>query len=222
MALSREEYAKPGELEKKARVWIQEIARNTGRKPPQVPEGQQALLLVDTQRFFLDPESKAYIPVAPALLETLKRVIQSAADQGLPIAATRHAHSSGSDSFPFTEIWRGLLMEDDPLAEAVAGLPPGNTAVFTKSTYSAFEGTALEDWLKERGVRVLILVGVTAHLCVETSARDAFCKGFFPIVLADAVASWTSAQHLRALLAVADGIGLVATADDIFGKEAAK
>ena len=46
--------------------------------------------------------------------------------------------------------------------------------VISKSRYSAFFGTELEQVLRQRGVRTLIICGVTTEMCVESTLRDGF------------------------------------------------
>ena len=209
MATSIEPYTTEEDIAWAAQGWLDDIAREAKRPLPAVPDGRRALVLVDLQRFFLDPDSKAYIPSSPAIAPQLRLAARLAAERGLPVAATRHAHREGEAAFPMDAVWRDLLMADDPLSELVTDIVPPGAERFTKSTYSAFVGTGLETWLRSRGVRVLIIAGVTTHLCVETTARHAFCLGFFPLVLADATAAWTLSQHLRALNGISSGIGTV-------------
>lgn len=85
-----------------------------------------------------------------------------------------------------------------------------------KSTYSAFKKTNLEQKLNDKQVKLLFLAGVTSHLCVESTARDAFSRGFLPVILADCSAAWTKNQHLKALISMASGIGTIAHSEDIF------
>lgn len=65
--------------------------------------------------------------------------------------------------------------------------------VFSKATgpeqeaYSAFDGTGLADWLRERGVRRLLVAGLATDYCVRASVLDARREGFDVVVLEDAV-----------------------------------
>ncbi len=220
MSPKREDYLKDRDISAVAHTQLEAVCRASGRAFPAIPEGPQALLVIDAQRFFLDPLSPAALPVAQAVTPRLGEAVHRAARAGISVAATRHAHRADSDPFPFLSIWHKRLLESDPLAalhpalESV--LTPLAAPVFTKDTYSAFEGTDLCEWLRERAVRVLLLAGVTSHLCVETTARHALCLGFFPVVLADACAAWTETQHVRLLAAMADGVGGATTLEELW------
>ncbi|KAF9678940.1 hypothetical protein SADUNF_Sadunf07G0088600 [Salix dunnii] len=65
----------------------------------------------------------------------------------------------------------------------------GQNEVVEKNTYSAFENTGLLERLVEIGVKEVIVTGVMTNLCCETTAREAFVKGFQVFFSTDATAS---------------------------------
>lgn len=71
---------------------------------------------------------------------------------------------------------------------------PGE-AVIEKSSYSAFAGTDVERQLRAKGVRTVVFAGVQTNVCVESSLRDAVCKGFYAVLASDCVASHTLPLH---------------------------
>jgi len=65
--------------------------------------------------------------------------------------------------------------------------------VFTKrACFDAFLGTGFEQHLLHRGVERLVFAGLYADVCVDSTARTAFQKGFHITVLTDC----TTARHL--------------------------
>lgn len=68
-------------------------------------------------------------------------------------------------------------------------------AVIEKSSYSAFAGTDVERQLRAKGVRTVVFAGVQTNVCVESSLRDAVCKGFYAVLASDCVASHTLPLH---------------------------
>lgn len=68
-----------------------------------------------------------------------------------------------------------------------------------KTRYSAFAGTNLDIWLRERGVTDLHLIGVCTDICVLHTAVDAYNKGYKITVHKEAVASFNQAGHEWAL-----------------------
>ncbi len=62
---------------------------------------------------------------------------------------------------------------------------PGDMIV-TKARYSGFAGTNLDLILRSQRVTHLILVGVNANVCVESTLRDAYHREYFALMIADA------------------------------------
>jgi nicotinamidase/pyrazinamidase len=93
-------------------------------------------------------------------------------------------------------------------------------AVFHKGQYSAaysgFEGahaddgTTLTEWLRQRGVDEVDVVGIATDYCVRATAADAVAAGFTTRVLVDltaGVAPTTTAQAIDALREAGVAIG---------------
>lgn len=57
---------------------------------------------------------------------------------------------------------------------------------FTKTDYSAFTNPDLEKYLRAQKIDTLIISGISAHLCVKHTIKDAVAKGFNIIVAIDA------------------------------------
>jgi len=67
--------------------------------------------------------------------------------------------------------------------------------VIEKHSFSAFTNTQLEQALREKGVRTVVFAGVQTNVCVESSLRDAVCRGFYAVLASDCVASHTPPLH---------------------------
>ena len=50
--------------------------------------------------------------------------------------------------------------------------------------------SSLESMLRNRGVTSLVVTGVTAEVCVQTTVREANDRGFECLVLSDCIASY--------------------------------
>ncbi len=75
-------------------------------------------------------------------------------------------------------------------AEIIQELKPQEGDIFIeKPRYSAFFGTNLDTILKTYNIKFLIFVGISTNICVESSIRDSFQLGYFPILVSDACAS---------------------------------
>ena len=68
--------------------------------------------------------------------------------------------------------------------------PIAGEPVVDKPGKGAFYATDLDSILKNRGIRKLVICGVTTEVCVNTSAREANDRGYDPLILEDCVASY--------------------------------
>jgi nicotinamidase-related amidase len=68
-----------------------------------------------------------------------------------------------------------------------------------KPKFSAFFDTNLDDWLKERGVTLCAVAGVTTNFCVLTTVMDAVCSDFKAVLLEDCTAAVTEKVHEQTL-----------------------
>lgn len=83
-----------------------------------------------------------------------------------------------------------IFASDSEGAAPIEGLAPGEgEAVIHKHLPSAFTGTSLLDELHTRGVEMLIIAGYMTHNCVDSTAREAFHRGYRVGVVADASAT---------------------------------
>lgn len=178
---------------------------------------KQSLVIIDMQRYFLEPEAPAYIGAGPGIVGNVLRLIGAFRNAGLPVFYTRHAHSVGEPPSRMSSWWNGKLPWDGtPEAEIIAEIRPRDgEPVITKTKYSALEGTPLEGWLLERSVDEVVLCGVTTNLCVESTARHAFMRDFQPVIIEDAVAAKSNEYHRASILNLSYGFARITTTESM-------
>ncbi len=71
--------------------------------------------------------------------------------------------------------------------------------VLNKNFASLFVGTPVEEMLRNAGIETVLLTGISTDVGIIASAWDALNRGFFPIVLSDAVSSPDKKAHNEAL-----------------------
>jgi biuret amidohydrolase len=81
--------------------------------------------------------------------------------------------------------------------------PRPGELVIDKNSSSAFNGTAIDQLLRNMQVETLVVAGVATDMCVETTSRDAADRGYNVIVVEDATATFLPAHHHDALSALA-------------------
>jgi len=77
--------------------------------------------------------------------------------------------------------------------------PHPTDIVLDKPGASIFIGTNFEYLMRNRGINTLIFTGIATEIGVESSARDASNRGFFPVVVSDCVSSANQEAHERSL-----------------------
>lgn len=173
-----------------------------------------ALLVIDMQRFFLSPDSHAFLPAAPAIVPNIVALTAAFTRSQRPVVFTRHANTPGNAG-RMAAWWRELPMRGHPLAAIDASLPATEPAVVEKSQYDAFYQTDLEERLRGAGVEQVVVSGVATHLCCETTARSAFVRGFAVFVVIDGTATWNRERHVSSLRAMAHGCAVPLRAADL-------
>ena len=91
---------------------------------------------------------------------------------------------------------------------------PGDVVV-TKRQWGAFYGTDLEQQLQRRGIRTIILGGIATNMGVESTARDAFDRGYDLVFAEDAMAGISPAAQEFAVKTMFPHMGRVRSTDQI-------
>jgi nicotinamidase-related amidase len=155
--------------------------------------GRVALLVIDVQREYFDPDGPAYVEHARDIVANVNRLVDVFRVHGLPVVFVRHAHRpDGSDAGRMGDFAapdeEESFVEGTPRAEFIPELPVEPTdVVVTKRRYSAFLGTDLEGVLRTAGTRAVVICGLMTSFCCETTARDAHGRDYEVLFAADAV-----------------------------------
>lgn len=173
-----------------------------------------ALLILDMQEYFLDPGSHAFIPSAPAILANINALATAFKQHGLPVIFTQHTNTPENAGM-MSKWWHHLITPDHPLVSITPQLDTVNAEVLEKHQYDAFHQTDLEGRLLAKGITDLVICGVVAHLCCETTARAGFVHGFRIWFTIDATASYTAELHLSALRNLAHGFSVPVLSSEI-------
>ena len=73
-------------------------------------------------------------------------------------------------------------------------------------------------WLRSFGANTIRVAGIGTYICVESSVRDAFNKGYDVILLRDCVASREPGYHEATLGQIAESYGWVLTSGELVKK----
>jgi biuret amidohydrolase len=201
--------------------------------------GEIALILIDMQRDFLEPEG--YLAAmgydlggVRSAIGPAQRLLTAARRAGLCILHTRQGYRPDLAEVPAHKLARiqsgqsavgkpgplgRFLIRGEPGFQIIPELAPApGEFVIDKTANSAFWGTDLAAILAARGIRALILAGVTTDVCVHCTLREANDRGYECLLGRDACGSGDVEAHRAALhmVTVEDGVfGVLADVDAI-------
>src|ERR1700704_6883173 len=169
-----------------------------------------ALIVIDMQRDFVDPGGFGEalgndVSLLQQAVAPTRRVLEATRAAGVLVIHTREGHRPDLSDCPPAKLARGhldngigdpgpmgrILVRGEYGHDIVDDLKPlAGEPVVDKPGKGAFYATDLNEILKSRGIRQLIVCGVTTEVCVSTTVREANDRGYDCLVLEDCVASY--------------------------------
>jgi nicotinamidase-related amidase len=182
-----------------------------------------ALLIIDMQRDFVEPGGFGAalgndVGQLRGSIAPLQALLAAARAAGLFVMHTREGHKPDLSDLHETKRLRGrgavtigdagpmgrILVIGEPGHDIIPELyPVPGEPVIDKPGKGAFYNTELADIVAERGIRQLVVCGVTTEVCVHTTVREANDRGIECLVLSDCTASYFPEFHETALRMVA-------------------
>ncbi len=96
--------------------------------------------------------------------------------------------------------------------------PQAGDLRITKHQWGAFYGTELDLQLRRRDVRTIVLGGIATNLGVESTARDAYERGYHQILVEDAMASFSAEWHEFAVKNIFPRLGNVCSTAEVLSR----
>lgn len=87
--------------------------------------------------------------------------------------------------------------------------------LIVKRQWGAFYGTDLDQQLRRRGIRTIVIGGIATNFGVESTARAAFDRGYTLIFVEDAMTSFSAEAHAFAVQNIFPRMGRVRTSGDV-------
>ena len=172
--------------------------------------GRAALVIIDMQRDFVEPGGFGAalgndVSLLRRTIAPIQRVLAAARKAGMLVIHTREGHRPDLSDLPHAKKVRGklkcgigdrgpmgrILVRGEHGHDIIDELKPRrDEPVVDKPGKGAFYATDLGAMLESRGIRQLVVCGVTTEVCVNTTVREANDRGYDCLVLEDCVGSY--------------------------------
>lgn len=167
-----------------------------------------ALLVVDMQRSFTDPESSLYVPTSGEIIPVIKNLIGACRTLDIPVVFTKFVASPEIPTLRKDPFGPEHLPPEEGGA-AGWGMPSGNSnigmtgpespdiieeleprrdePVIKAYTLDKFYGTPLDMYLRARDIRYLMVTGLLADLCVTATVFSANTREYRVTAITDGI-----------------------------------
>ena len=198
--------------------------------PQKVAPAHTALVVIDMQNDFIADgclmgQEGWNLSAVQEMAARLPALIAAARKSGITVIFVRNVYST-ERNFYLSDVWLEQAARKRPggytyipgcEADSRGGdfygdvRPKLGDPVVIKHRYNGFHNTDLDIILRAHGIRTLVFTGVSTNCCVETTARDAFMRDYYVIVVDDATASYAQAFHEMALKNIDSLFGEITT-----------
>lgn len=196
--------------------------------------GRAALVVVDMQNAFcaaggmMDNEGLP-LSFAQAAAVKVSELLAAARAAGVLVIFVRNVYTSEDNSY-LSDVWleqaarkrgdsytvRAVCAADSWEGDFYGDIrPQPGEPIVTKHRFSAFHNTDLDTVLRANDIRTMVMTGVAANVCVETTAREGFCRDYYILYVDDATAAYDPSDHAATLRNIDNFFGEIVSTDQL-------
>jgi len=189
---------------------------------------RSALVVIDMQRSFVEPGAPSAVATAREIVPNINRLAAALRGAGGTVAWVQATYTrDGPGYWPLFFDYMVAPELSGRILDALTDGAPGHALWHEldvqpqdlrvrKNRYSAFFPGACElaQRLRERKADTVLVAGTMTNVCCEASARDAMMDGFRTVLVSDANAARSDAEHVASLATILQFFGDVRTTDE--------
>ena len=205
---------------------------HTWTRPPNVftlDAGKAAFVIIDMQNFSCAPADCASMPGLDDVIRRINRLAAACRERGIPVIWVRHTITSkdgANDGGLYALLHGGERTEavvnrsEETEIFHMMDVDSSRDHIAFKNRYSAFLSNPpeLRNKLDALGRTQLLIAGIAANVCVESTIRDAMQLDYEVVLVSDGVAAANDALLEGTLTNVRLFFGDVRTAEEIMGE----
>jgi nicotinamidase-related amidase len=208
------------------------VTKRAGRAHPfdTLVASKTAFVVVDMQNYFVHPDYQGAVPMAQEIVPHINRLTAATRAAGGHVIWIKNATNDTRESWSVFHDWLMTPERRDRRYETMDTGHEGHAlwpkldarpedAQIVKKRFSAFiQGSSdIVPYLRGRGIDTVLIGGTATNVCCESSARDAMMLNFKTVMVSDACATYTDAEHAATLTSFYSIFGDVQTVDEAIG-----
>jgi len=190
------------------------VTARSGRAHPfdRIEAARTALVVVDMQNYFVAPGYQGEVAMARHVVPAINTMAAALRARGGHVMWIKNSTNDTRQSWstlhehlftPERRDRRYATMDEAHEGHALWPellVAPGDVQM-VKKRFSAFiQGSSgIEAHLRARGIDTILVAGTATNVCCESTARDAMMLNFRTIMVSDALATFSDAEHYAAL-----------------------
>lgn len=175
-----------------------------------------AIVVIDLQKGIVGRDCSPY-SISTVIANTLQILAGARRAGAIVVLVHVGGASDGADRlFPVSDQPMVPTTLPPDWSELIAELNRQETdLVILKRQWGAFYGTDLDLQLRRRKVETIVLCGIATEFGVESTARDAFERGYGLVLVADAMTGLSARSHADAVEHIFPRIGRVRSTEQV-------